>query len=75
MIGKRGLYFAYLQDTLMRHLRSTNVALRAIFIAVKMLEMSLGMAATLMCPYGFVAFITLKVRGSTTAPSSIIPAG
>ncbi len=58
-----------------RRLRSADVALRAIFIALKMLEMGLGMAAALMRPHGFVAFITLKVRGGDTARSRIISAG
>jgi hypothetical protein len=51
------------------------MALRAISIALKMLEMSLGMAATLVRPHGFVTFITPKVWISDTALSRIISAG
>ena len=56
-------------------LRPPDMALRAIFIALKMLEMRLGVAATLMRSNWFVAFITLKVRGGDTARSRIISAG
>ena len=51
------------------------MTLRATFIALKMLEMCLSMAATLMRSYGFIAFITLKVRGGDTACSRLISAG
>jgi hypothetical protein len=51
------------------------MALRATFIALKMLKMCLGVAATLMRSNWFVAFITLKVRGGDTALSRIISAG